>query len=73
MDRKVTISMKALIIGGLCFLLLFWFSLKIISIEKSIDNARLVVQVQQSARDIQALDKVLGEAMRQIEELKKAK
>jgi hypothetical protein len=66
MDRKVSISVKALIIGGLCALLLFWGALKIITIEKSIDNARLVMAVQQNTQDIQYL-------ARQVEELKKAK
>jgi hypothetical protein len=73
MDRKITISLKALIIGGLCAVLLFWGVLKIITIEKSLDNARLVIQVQQNSQNIQALDKALGEALKQIEELKKAK
>lgn len=70
MNRKVEVSVKALIIGGLCVVFAFLVALKLISIDKAIDNARLVIQVQQNTGNIQALDRGLGQAMKEIEALK---
>jgi cell division protein FtsB len=73
MDRKVTISVKALVIGGLFVVLLFIGVLKIVSLEKAVDNARLVFQVQENTRNIQSLDRAFTELAKQVEEIKKAK
>lgn len=73
MDRKVTISVRALVIGGLYVVLLFIGALKIIQLEKGLENAKLVFQVQQNTQNIQALDRAIGELVKQVEELKKGK
>jgi hypothetical protein len=73
MNRQVTISVKALVFGGLFAILIIVGAFKIMSLERAFDNARLIVQVQQNAQNIQALDKALGDLMKQVEELKKAK
>ncbi|MHB8053628.1 MAG: hypothetical protein ACYDH3_00020 [Candidatus Aminicenantales bacterium] len=70
MNRNVTISLKALIVGGLLAVLVIVGAFKIMSIEKSIGNAALVIQVQQNSQNIQALDRALTKIMKDIEEQK---
>lgn len=71
MDRKVTISVKALVLGGLCAVLMLIGAFKIMSLERAFDNAVLVVQVQQNTQNIQQLDRALTQVMKDIEALKK--
>jgi hypothetical protein len=73
MDKKVSISLKALIVGGLLILFCLWVGLEILKINYGIENAKVLYQTQQNAQNIQALDRAVGELAKQIEELKKAK
>ncbi len=68
MDRKVQISVKALVIGGLCAILLFGGLLWAVNITRTLENVKLAFQVQQNSQNIQALDKALGEVMRRLGE-----
>jgi Tfp pilus assembly protein PilN len=73
MNRKVTISVKALVFGGLCVILLFVLGLELVHLHGSLKNAQLIFQVQQNSQNIQALDRAIGELQGQIEEIKKGK
>ncbi len=71
--NKPVASVKALVIGGLCVILLFALGLELVNLHRSLDNAHLVMQVQQNTQNIQALDRALGEVMKRAGEGEKGK
>lgn len=73
MDRKVTLSLRALVLGGLLIALGLWGAIEIVKLHAAFDNAKFTVQLQQAGQNIQALDQAYGALAKRVEDLERAK